>query len=593
MAAILPVDPKTAAPKARSGDPSSPSSDYSASARFWKMANDILGGAETMRAQAHESRIGGPAHQLENVPSQHFSNKLGVISQSPYLPKFPNEPDEEYDRRRRNAFFTNIYGDISGNLSSKPFSKTCELEESAGEDLKKLSENIDGLGNNLHVFARDVFKTAIDKGITWILSDYTTVPPGANLAEERDMGARTYWVHVPAEKLLAVYSKFLDGKEIIFHARIDEPTVELDGYEEKTIKRVRELNREPITNKENKIIGFGPATWKVFQEDTTKDPATGKQTSTWNEIASGDITIGIIPLIPIILGKRDGTSWRVSPPLRDLAYMQVKLFQMESNLDCTKELTAFPMLTGNGINGLDEKGQVIKVPVGPRGVLFAPAMGNGSPGSWGFIEPSGSSLQFLSKSIEDHKTEMRDLGMQPLTASNLTVVTTTNVARKAHNAVQAWALMLKDALEQTWKITGMWLKQNVEPEVNVHVDFGMDLDAGEELSAVASLQKDGVISKKLRFEESKRRGVIADDVEYDEDQEQLATEQSNEVMSPEAHIDPITGMPVVVRPQEGVLNPPLPKNVLPMNKNKPPPPNKEGGDIANLLAAIHKGMKGG
>jgi hypothetical protein len=370
------------------------------------------------------------------------------------------------------------------------------------------------------------------------------------------MGARPYWVHINPEKLIAVYSKFLNGTEVIFHARIDEPAIELDGYEEKEVKRIREFNREPIMGSDEKIVGFHPATWKLLKENREKDKTTGKETVSWEIVEEGDISIGIIPLVPIILGERDGTSWRVKPPLRDLVYMQIKLFQMESNLDYTKELTAFPMLTGNGINGLDKDGKVINVPVGPRAVLFAPPNGQGSPGNWQFIEPQGSSLTFLQSDVDKHKVEMRDLGYQPLTSANLTVITTANISIKAHSVMQAWALMLKDSLEQAWKITLMWLKQTQEVVVKVHTDFGVDLDGVSDLTELQGLEKEKVISKKLLFEETKRRGKLSDDADYDKDQEQLATEAANNVLTPEVHIDPVTGNPVAVTPEPGKLNPP-------------------------------------
>lgn len=558
MASTLPVDASAlpATEQLHKKDPSLPSSDYSHSIKFWKIASDILDGVEAMRAVAI-GNIGGPARQFQNVPTQSFAAMRGTEAESPYLPKFPEEPWEEYNRRRNNSFLTNIYGDISNNLSSKPFSKTCELSQDTPDDIKKLSMNIDGLGNNLHVFARDVFKTAMDKAISWIMCEYTKVPAGATLEAERNMGARPYWVHIPAERLIAVYSKFLNGVEIIFHARIDEPAVELDGYEEKAIKRIRELNREPILDGNGNITGFKPATWKLLEETVEKDKTTGRENSTWKVVDSGDITIRIIPLVPIILGKRDGTSWRVTPPLRDLVYMQVKLFQMESNLDSTKELTAFPMLTGNGINGTGDDGKTkIKVPVGPRAVLFAPPNGSSSPGSWQFIEPSGSSLTFLQADIDKHKTEMRDLGLQPLDSTNLTVITTANVSAKANNAVQAWALMLKDALEQAWKITLMWLKRNDEPTVYVYTDFGVDVDGSSDMSELQAMEAASVISKKLLFDEAKRRGKLSDEADYDKDQEQIATEAANNVLTPEKMVDPITGLPIVVTPEHGVPNPP-------------------------------------
>jgi hypothetical protein len=540
-------------------DPSAKSSDYTANAEYWQMASDIIVGTEAMRAAVgNAGRIGGSPIAYQNLSANSFARQL-LEAESPYLPRFPNEDWSDYNRRRCNAFFTNIYGDILNNLSSKPFSKECHLVDSSGEDIKKYSENIDGLGNNLHVFASDAFKTAINKAITWILIEYTKVPAGATLADERDLGARPYWVHIPAEKLLAVYSKFLNGTEVIFHARIDEPCVEVDGYEEKSYNRVRVMNREPIYDDSGEnITGFGPAYWELWQEDKTKD-AQGREVTDWNIIDGGFITIGIIPLVPVLLGKRDGTSWRVQAPLRDLAFMQVKLFQMESNLDSIKELTAFPMLSGNGISGTqtDMAGTTtqIKVPVGPRAVLFAPPNADGNAGSWAFIEPAGSSLTFLQEDIDKHKIEMRDLGMQPLSAANLTVVTTANLSLKASSACQAWSLALKDALEQAWKITMMWLKQKIEPEVVVFTDFAVKVD-GTDIADIAQANTDGVISKELRFTEMKRRGVLSDDADWKKDQAALAKETSNDVLKPEVHIDPVTGMPVAVTPEHGDLNPP-------------------------------------
>jgi hypothetical protein len=99
---------------------------------------------------------------------------------------------------------------------------------------------------------------------------------------------------------------------------------------------------------------------------------------------------------------------------------------------------------------------------------------DGRPGAWAFIEPSAQSLTFLKDDLEALRKSMKDLGMQPLTDANLTVVTTANVAAKAHNAVQAWALGLKDALQQAFKFTALWLNQKDEPLVNVHTDFGVD-----------------------------------------------------------------------------------------------------------------------
>jgi hypothetical protein len=537
--------------------PKTPSSDYTSMMRYWQMVEAILGGAEKLRQPVGvgvSMGIAGPPTPPSILSNLNRDVQVGTFE---YLPKFENETDGDYQRRRRNAPLTNIYSDISRNLASKPFSKTLELAEETPDQYKKLAENIDGQGNNLHVFAGETFKAGLDKGFDWILVDYTKVPPGSTLADEAGMGARPYWVRVQAERMLAVYSDFLNGNEIFVHARIYEPTVQRVDYVEQLVERVRVFNREPLysikAGEESLIIGYAPPTWEIWEcRMAQATDAQGKVTSTetWTSIDNGRVTVGFIPLVPFRTGRRLGTTWKVDPPLRDLAYMQIEEFQQESNLKTIKELTAFPMLTGNGVTPPSDGSNIT---IGPHKVLFAPPTMEGRPGTWAFIEPSAESLNFLKSDLEALRKSMKDLGMQPLTDANLTVVTTANVAAKAHNAVQAWALGLKDALQQAWKFTALWLNQKDEPLVNVHTDFGVDQEAGTELDALQKMQAAGTISKKLHFEENKRRGVLGDDADWEADQLQVAEEQANDTLTPEEPVDPVTGLPVASK--AGAPNP--------------------------------------
>jgi hypothetical protein len=435
------------------------------------------------------------------------------------------------------------------------------MAETAPDQYKTLAENIDGQGNNLHVFAGDVFKSGLDKGLDWILVDYTKVPPGSTLADEAGIGARPYWVRIQAERMLAVYSDFLNGNEVFVHARIYEPTIQRVDFVEQLVERVRVFNREPIYGEipdvnQGLIIGYNAPTWEVWESQIVQSlDSQGKTTSTetWVIIDNGDVTVGFIPLVPFRTGRRYGTTWKIDPPLRDIAYMQIEEFQQESNLKTIKELTAFPMLTGNGVNPPQDGGQIT---IGPHKVLFAPPNTDGRPGAWAFIEPSASSLTFLQNDLAALRKSMKDLGMQPLTDANLTVVTTANVAAKAHNAVQAWALQLKDTLQLAWKYTALWLNQKDEPLVNVHTDFGVDQQANTELDFLQKIEAAGIISKRLTFNEAKRRGVLGDDADWDEDQQQSAEEQSNETLTPEKMVDPVTGQPIVLTPKPGIPNPP-------------------------------------
>ncbi|GLI23476.1 hypothetical protein GGQ86_002986 [Xanthobacter flavus] len=504
--------------------PATPSSDHTAMAQFWGMVRDILGGAPAMR---------------KNCES--------------YLPKLPEETTADHDSRVALSPFTNIYGDISGNLASKPFAKELCLSDATpveiagtadveGERSGGLADNIDAQGNNLHVFASNSFKEGVDKGLTWILVDFTRARPTVegrplSQAEEQAQGLRPYWVHLPPEQVIAAYSVAVGGVDTLFHARVLECEKVRNGFGEKEVKRVRVMDRAFLdVTPDGAPTALGPATWTLYEEQKRD----GKDQPEWVEIDAGAYSIGLIPLVPVFIGQRVGASFRVIPPLRDLAYMQVEEYQQEANLKSISMLTAFPMLAGNGVNPpVDKEGEAIVVPVGPRSVLFAPPNNDGNHGEWKFIEPSAESLKFLEERLNTFRDQMRDLGMQPLARSNLTVVTSANLSRKASSQVQKWAILFEDALDQALAITCKWLGIPDEASAEVYKDFSVEAEEGEELTALLNAEKQRVVSKQTVAEEFKRRGVLSDDYDHEKDQLRLADEQAD--ATGEQNIDPVTG----------------------------------------------------
>lgn len=520
-------------------NPAATSSDYDAMIGYWSMVDAILGGVEELRRAHGNTSVPGP--QVPYASINTLRKRTGfAFAQSPYLPAFENETIYDYGRRRATAPLTNIYKDISENLSSKPFSKTMQLEEGAGAEFKKLSEDIDGQGNNLHVFCSDAFKRAVDKGVHWILVDYTRVPAGATLQAERDLNARPYWVKIDADDLLAVYSMFVNGREEITHARIFEPLTEQDGWGERCTRRVRVFNRLAIRNAMGVVTGLEPATFELWEEQ--EDQQTKQKV--WNRVDFGMISIQIIPLVACLTGKREGMTWKLQAPLHDIAHMQIEEFQQESGLKRAKEMTAFPMLAGNGVTlPKDSEGNDVVVPVGPAAVLTAPMNAGGQHGEWSWLEPEATSLTFLQTDLDKHRTEMRNLGKQPMATANLTVVTTANVSMKASSAIQAWALQFKDAIEQCLRITALWLKQSSAPGVMIHTDFAIELDEAQDQTSLLTMEKQGILSKEDTALEFKRRGKLRDDFDWKENKERLAKEAAESTLAPENEIDPRTGQP--------------------------------------------------
>lgn len=463
----------------------SPSSDYAAMAPYWSMVETLLEGASAVR-------------------------KVEA-----YLPQFPNESLANYKYRLKNAKFTNIYRDVVENLAAKPFTKEVRL---TGDDyspaIKALVEDVDGSGNHLHAFATTFFFRAVNDAIDWILVDYPSMPEGATLADERASGARPFWVEVRAQDMLAVYSAPISGQEQFVYARIREISTELDDNEEITVTRVRILVRDPITDEETgRITGYAPARFELWEQGRD-------DTKVWSQIDSGQISIGAIALVPMMTGRRAGRSWRVLPPMKDVAELQIEHYQAETNLKMAKELTAFPMLTGNGVTPPMEtyerddgtRGERPQtVPIGPAAVLYAPASADGDHGEWKFIEPGAQSLKFLSEEIDKTEDQMRELGRMPMTAgtSGITQIAAALQSQKASSAIQAWAWLLKDALERAFKFTAMWLGETIEPTVFVNTQIAIDLGNDKVPDTLRNMRKDGDLSQHTYWEQMRERGVLS------------------------------------------------------------------------------------
>jgi hypothetical protein len=517
--------------------PDTPSGDYTAMKPTWDKVEAIAGGVDKMRAAGEK-----------------------------YLPKFNLEDSDDYDDRKKVSPFVNKYEDVVSSLCSKPFTREVQYEDpdDVSEDYKQFYENVDGQGNNMHVFAEATFRAGVDNAIDWILVDFTKLPPlpegrsARSVAEEQALGARPYWVHLPAPSVLAAYSDMVRGQEVLIHLRINEPTLVRDGYAEVVKTRVRQYDRQPFEAEDGQL-DYAPATWALIEKNIEKN---GKVT--WDEIESGDVAIGIIPAVPFLTGKRGGNGWFVRAPLANLLDMQIDAFQQESNLRNCELLACFPMLSGNGVaapqQGSAGAGQAgmpagaaapVKVRTGPRALLWAPPNpGGGPPGSWSFIEPAGTSLTYLKSRLADTYAAMDAIGMQPLSESPQTVITSANVSVKANSTLQALALRLKDALEQAMVVTAMWRGETKDdaPGVDVYTDFGVSLQGSAELTVLESAAKDGKLSGETFRAEMKRRNVLANNFSEAEEVARLASEAANAQPDPgmgsEGGIDPVTGKPL-------------------------------------------------
>lgn len=444
---------------------------------YWDKVSDILDGEEAIKARGKK-----------------------------YLPKFPDEEETDFDFRLTVAKFTNIYRDVVEGLATKPFQDEIGLlgGEKRPQELKDFAEDVDGFGSNLTTFAALTFFNAINYGIDWIFIDYPTVqnPENVTIAEAKKKNLKPFWVHILGKNVLEVQTRMEGSKQIITYFRCQEP-----GF-----------GNEPMHVREF-VETEGGVVWTLYvkvKNDNGEDEFV--------VVDEGKLSINFIPIVPFITGRRDGKSFKVYPPMRDAADLQITLYQNESALEYIKVLACYPMLATDGTKApVDAEGKPIKLRVGPNRVIYGVQKGNGDGGTWQYVEPQANSLEFLQKNIDKTKNDLRELGRQPLTAlsTQLTTVTTSIAAGKAKSAVTAWAYALKDALENALAITMKWMGIDYQPEINVYTGFDNVLDDGSDIEELGKARERGDISVETYWDELKRRKILSPEFDVEEERKRL------------------------------------------------------------------------
>jgi hypothetical protein len=181
--------------------------------------------------------------------------------------------------------------------------------------------------------------------------------------------------------------------------------------------------------------------------------------------------------------------------------------------------------------------------VGPKTILFAPPLDSGSP-DWKYVSPDAATITAVAANCERTTTDFRRLAMQPTAprSGNITATSSAIDASKAHSAVEAWAINLRDTLNQALMFTAMWTGVPDTATVSVHTDFAGDASNTDEAKLLADAQKRNVISKKTEREELQRRSILGPQFEPEAEDQQIAEETLG--LEPEEAIDPRTGRPI-------------------------------------------------
>ena len=431
-----------------------------------KIIDDLLGGTATMRKAAQA-----------------------------YLFQMEMEELDSYRKRLERSTLYPALSETLSQMTGRVFFNPIDVAD-VTETVRALFDDVDLVGNNLDVFASRWFYSALAYGCSFALIDFTRVEAVKSRAEEKALNARPYWVHIKPHQVLGMKTARVNGKQAITQFRyVVNEQVEDGEFGVKTVKYV-------YVYEIGKVRKFSEAEGEFRFESELQLTAQNRP-------------LDFVPVVPFIT-KRNELTNAIEPPLMELAYLNVKHWQSQSDQDNITNIARVPLLaiySNDEVKQLAIGGSAVHLPTGS---------------SMQFVEHSGQAIASGVESLKDLEEQMKTAGAKLLTKTALAMTDSQarDEAGKEISQLRLLANRFEDAIDLALEYTGHWLGIAKEHVGNVQISGNIenDLDPSASMASVIQLRNAGVISNQSTFDEAKRRGLLADGLEWDTEQERLQSE---------------------------------------------------------------------
>lgn len=449
----------------KKSDIDTPSHAYLEMAADLVLVNTLMGGTDAMRAAGEK-----------------------------YLPREPKESREAYKNRLLRSVLFNAFADTVQKLVGKPFSKPVTVKDNTPEKIKDWTADIDRCGSNITSFAREVFKSGLTDGITHVLVDYPHSGEALTLADEQALKNRPYTVNIKASDLIGWRSEVVNGIPELTQIRIlEKATVPEGEWGECEKQRIRVIYKD----------GF-----ELYELSDKKK---------WGMIEDGETSLGRIPLVTYYTDKSGFMTGK--PPLLDLAHLNVQHWQSSSDQEHILHFIRFPLLHGAGFNN-DQR----QIEIGPNRMIVS----EDPQARLTYVEHTGAAVEAGRQSIKDVEDKMASMGMQLLTrrSGDVTATAESLDTAKSHSSLQDMVRRLENSFSEIFKLMGQWSNLNVDDAggVNINQDFGLSLVAGKDEDTLLKSRMAGELSRTTYLGEMKRRNILSEDLDVNEEIERIETE---------------------------------------------------------------------
>ncbi len=390
-----------------------------------------------------------------------------------YLPQEPRELDESYDNRLARSvcppFYLRLERMLAGMLTRKPV----RLNDTA-DSIREHLFDVDLQGNDLNVWTYETTRKMVRYGHVGVLVDAPT----------SGQSGRPYWVTYTPRDILGYRTEMIDGEVKLTQLRLQEKVSVPDGlYGEKIIDQIRLLTRG----------GF-----EIHQK--------GKN-NLFTKIDEGTTSLSEIPFSVAYANRLNLLESR--PPMSDIAELNLKAYQIQSDLDNQLHISAVPMLAFYGFPQSSEE-----VTAGPGEAIAFPAEGRAE-----YIEPAGRSYDAQFKRLDVLSNQINELGLAAVLGQKLSAETAEakRIDRsQGDSTMMVVAQQMQDMIDNCLQFHGQYINAEAG-SCFVNRDFLSQRLEPQEIQALLQLYTSGSITQETLLKQLHEGEVLGDEFDIEEE----------------------------------------------------------------------------
>ena len=390
-----------------------------------------------------------------------------------YLPQEPRELDESYDNRLARSvcppFYLRLERMLAGMLTRKPV----RLNDTA-DPIREHLFDVDLQGNDLNVWTYETTRKMVRYGHVGVLVDAPT----------SGQSGRPYWVTYTPRDILGYRTEMIEGEVKLTQLRLQEKVSVPDGlYGEKIIDQIRLLTRG----------GF-----EIHQK--------GKN-NLFVKVDEGTTSLSEIPFSVAYANRLNLLESR--PPMSDIAELNLKAYQIQSDLDNQLHISAVPMLAFYGFPQSSEE-----VTAGPGEAIAFPADGRAE-----YIEPAGRSYDAQFKRLDVLSNQINELGLAAVLGQKLSAETAEakRIDRsQGDSTMMVVAQQMQDMIDNCLKFHGEYINAEAG-SCFVNRDFLSQRLEPQEIQALLQLYTSGSITQETLLKQLHEGEVLGDEFDVEEE----------------------------------------------------------------------------